>query len=130
MLYRMNRGYTREWYLDRIAAIRKYIPNCAVSTDIITGFCRETEEEHQDTLTLMAEVVFNFAYMYTYSERPKTLAERKYEDDIQQELKAKRLTEIIDQQRAYSLKNNQNQVGKTVKVLVEGFSKKSENDLS
>lgn len=130
MLYRMNRGYTREWYLDRIAAIRKHIPNCAVSTDIITGFCGETEEEHQDTLTLMAEVGFNFAYMYTYSERPKTLAERKYEDDIPQELKAKRLTEIIDQQRAYSLKNNQNQVGKTVKVLVEGFSKKSENDLS
>ena len=130
MLHRMNRGYTREWYLDRINAIHKYIPNCAISTDIIVGFCGETEEEHQATLSLMDEVGFTFAYMYTYSERPKTLAERKYEDDIPQEVKAKRLTEIINKQRAFSLQNNKNQIGKTVTVLVEGFSKKSKEDLS
>ena len=130
MLHSMNRGYTREWYLDRINAIHKYIPNCAISTDIIVGFCGETEEEHQATLSLMDEVGFTFAYMYTYSERPKTLAERKYEDDIPQEVKAKRLTEIINKQRAFSLQNNKNQIGKTVTVLVEGFSKKSKEDLS
>ena len=130
MLHRMNRGYTREWYLDRINAIHKYIPNCAISTDIIVGFCGETEEEHQATLSLMDEVGFTFAYMYTYSERPKTLAERKYEDDIPQEVKAKRLTEIINKQRAFSLQNNKNQIGKTVTVLVECFSKKSKEDLS
>ncbi len=130
MLHRMNRGYTREWYLDRINAIHKYIPNCSISTDIIVGFCGETEEEHQATLSLMDEVGFTFAYMYTYSERPKTLAERKYEDDIPQEVKSKRLTEIINKQRAFSLQNNKNQIGKTVTVLVEGFSKKSKDDLS
>ena len=130
MLHRMNRGYTREWYLDRINAIHKYIPNCSISTDIIVGFCGETEEEHQATLSLMDEVGFTFAFMYTYSERPKTLAERKYEDDIPQEVKSKRLTEIINKQRAFSLQNNKNQIGKTVTVLVEGFSKKSKDDLS
>lgn len=130
MLHRMNRGYTREWYLDRINAIHKHIPNCSISTDIIVGFCGETEEEHQATLSLMDEVGFTFAYMYTYSERPKTLAERKYEDDIPQEVKSKRLTEIINKQRAFSLQNNKNQIGKTVTVLVEGFSKKSKDDLS
>lgn len=130
MLHRMNRGYTREWYLDRINAIHKYIPNCSISTDIIVGFCGETEEEHQATLSLMDEVGFTFAYMYTYSERPKTLAERKYDDDIPQEVKAKRLTEIINKQRAFSLQNNKNQIGKTVTVLIEGFSKKSKEDLS
>jgi len=130
MLHRMNRGYTREWYLERITSIRKHIPNCAISTDIIAGFCGETEEEHQATLSLMDEVGFSFAFMYTYSERPKTLAERKYEDDIPQELKAKRLTEIIDKQRTFSLKNNKAQIGNTVRVLVEGLSKKSASDLS
>lgn len=130
MLHRMNRGYTREWYLDRIKAIHKYIPNCSISTDIIVGFCGETEEEHQATLSLMDEVGFTFAYMYTYSERPKTLAERKYKDDIPEEIKSKRLTEIINKQRSFSLKNNKNQIGKTVQVLVEGFSKKSKEDLS
>lgn len=130
MLERMNRGYSREMFLDRVEAIRRIIPNYSISTDIITGFCGETEEEHQATLSLIDEVQFNFAYMYTYSERPKTLAERKYEDDIPEEIKSKRLVEIIDKQRSYSLLNNKAQIGKTVKVLVEGFSKKSKDDLS
>lgn len=130
MLERMNRGYSREMFLERVAAIRRIVPNYSISTDIITGFCGETEEEHQATLSLIDEVQFNFAYMYTYSERPKTLAERKYEDDIPEEIKSKRLVEIIDKQRSYSLLNNKAQIGKTVKVLVEGFSKKSTNDLS
>lgn len=130
MLERMNRGYSREMFLERVAAIRRIVPNYSISTDIITGFCGETEEEHQATLSLIDEVQFNFAYMYTYSERPKTLAERKYEDDIPEEIKSKRLVEIIDKQRSYSLLNNKAQIGKIVKVLVEGFSKKSTNDLS
>lgn len=130
MLERMNRGYSREMFLDRIAAIRRIVPNYSISTDIITGFCGETEEEHQATLSLIDEVKFNFAYMYTYSERPKTLAERKYEDDIPEEIKSKRLIEIIDKQRSYSLLHNKAQIGKTVKVLIEGFSKKSIDDLS
>ena len=98
MLKRMNRGYSREWYLDRIAAIRRIIPDCAISTDIITGFCDETEEEHNDTLSLIKEVKFDFAFMYKYSERPKTLAERRYEDNVSEEVKSARLTEIIDLQ--------------------------------
>lgn len=129
MLERMNRGYSREWFLDRVAAIRRIVPNYSISTDIITGFCGETEEEHQATLSLIDEVQFNFAYMYTYSERPKTLAERKYEDDVPEEIKSKRLIEIIDKQRSYSLLNNKTQIGKTVNVLVEGFSKKSMDDM-
>lgn len=130
MLERMNRGYTREWYLDRIAAINRIVPNCSISTDIIVGFCGETEKEHQETLSLLDEVEFCFAYMYTYSERPKTLAERKYKDDISEELKASRLVEVIDKQRANSHKLNKRRIGTTVKVLVEGFSKKSKNDMS
>lgn len=129
MLERMNRGYTREMFLERVEAIRQIIPNYSISTDIIVGFCGETEEEHQATLSLIDEVKFCFAYMYKYSERPKTLAERKYEDDIPEELKSTRLTEIIDKQRSYSLENNKAQIGKTVKVLVEGFSKKSKEDM-
>ena len=130
MLKRMNRGYSREWYLDRIAAIRRIIPECAISTDIITGFCDETEEEHNDTLSLIKEVKFDFAFMYKYSERPKTLAERRYEDNIPEELKSARLTEIIDLQLSQALVSHQAQLGKTHKVLVEGFSKRSEDFLS
>lgn len=129
MLERMNRGYSREWFLDRVAAIRRIVPNYSISTDIIVGFCGETEEEHQATLSLIDEVQFTFAYMYTYSERPKTLAERKYKDDIPEEIKSKRLVEVIDKQRSYSLLNNKAQIGKIVKVLVEGFSKKSMDDM-
>ena len=130
MLKRMNRGYSREWYLDRISAIRRIIPECAISTDIITGFCDETEEEHKDTLSLIKEVKFDFAFMYKYSERPKTLAERRYEDNIPEELKSARLTEIIDLQLSQALASHQAQLGKTHKVLVEGFSKRSEDFLS
>ena len=130
VLERMNRGYSREWYLGRINAIQRIIPNCSISTDIIVGFCGETEEEHQATLSLLEEVKFCFAYMYTYSERPKTLAERKFKDDIPEALKSSRLTEIIDKQRANSHQNNKAQIGKISKVLVEGFSKKSNEDMS
>lgn len=129
-LKRMNRGYTREWYLDRVAAIRRIIPNSAISTDIIVGFCQETEEEHRDTLSLMEEVRFCFAYMYKYSERPKTLAERKFDDDVTEEIKTRRLGEIIELQRSHSLWNNQQQVGTVSKVLVESYSKKSDEFLS
>lgn len=130
VLLRMNRGYTREWYLGRIAAIKKYIPNATISTDIITGFCGETEEDHQATLSLMDEVKFDFAYMYTYSERPKTLAERKYEDDVPEEVKSRRLTEIIALQRANSLLSNEKQVGQIQEVLVESVSKKSADEFA
>ena len=128
VLKRMNRGYTREWYLDRIAAINRIIPDCSISTDIITGFCGETEQEHQDTLSLMEEVKFQFSYMFFYSERPKTLAERKFEDDVPLEVKKKRLQEVIDLQHKLSEEFNKNEVGKVQRVLIEGRSKKSEDD--
>lgn len=129
ILHKMNRGYTREWYLERIAAIKKFIPDAAISTDIIAGFCSETEEQHNDTKSLMEEVKFDFAYMYMYSERPKTLAERKYEDDIPEAVKNRRLTEIIDIQRQNSLLSNQRQLGQIQEVLVEGLSKRSEEEM-
>ena len=129
VLARMNRGYSREWYLDRIHAIRKYMPDCAISTDIITGFCGETDEEHQDTISLMKEVQFDFAYMFKYSERPKTLAERRFEDDVPDAVKGARLNEIIELQLQHSRLSNEKQIGNTVKVLVEGFSKRSEEHL-
>ena len=130
MLKRMNRGYSREWYLDRIDAIRRIIPNCAISTDIITGFCDETDEEHNDTLSLIKEVKFDFAFMYKYSERPKTLAERRYDDNVPEEVKSARLTEVIDLQLSQALESNQRQIGQTLKVLIEGTSKRSEDFLS
>ncbi len=126
VLYRMNRGYTREWYLDRIEAIHRIIPNCAISTDIITGFCGETDEEHAQTVSLMEQVKFNYAYMFKYSERPKTLAERKFEDDVPEATKSSRLTEIIELQTAHSLRANEQQIGAIQEILVEGPSKRSE----
>ena len=129
VLYRMNRGYSREWYLERIAAIKRLIPGCAISTDIITGFCAETEEEHQETLSLMDLVHYDFAYMFKYSERPKTLAERRYADDVPEEVKGRRLNEIIEKQLAHSLASNQRMVGTIQKVLIEGNSKRSEEYL-
>lgn len=129
VLQLMNRGYSREWYLDRIAAIRRIIPGCGISTDIITGFCSETEEDHELTKSLMREVQYDYAYMFAYSERPKTLAERKYADDVPDELKNRRLTEIIDIQRSNSLVKTKEGIGKTFEVLIEGFSKKSEEML-
>ncbi|MHB8259396.1 MAG: tRNA (N6-isopentenyl adenosine(37)-C2)-methylthiotransferase MiaB [Bacteroidia bacterium] len=125
VLEMMNRGYDRAWYLGRIASIKNIIPDCGISTDVICGFCSETEEEHQETLSLMEEVVYDFAYMFFYSERPKTLAERKYADDIPEEVKKRRLAEVIEMQRAHSAIRIKGMVGKTYRVLVEGISKKS-----
>ena len=126
ILKKMNRGYTREWYLDRIEAIRRIIPGCAISTDIITGFCTETDEQHAETVSLMREVEYDFAYMFKYSERPRTLAERKYEDDVPEDVKGERLKEVIDLQMKHSLKSHEQHVGKVHKVLIEGTSKRSE----
>lgn len=129
VLEMMNRGYTREWYLERIAAIKRIIPDCGISTDIITGFCSETEEEHQETLSLMKEVGYDYAYMFSYSERPKTLAERKYKDDVPEETKNRRLSEVVNLQRENSSIKTAQGVGKVHRVLIEGFSKKSEEML-
>ncbi|MDA7579897.1 tRNA (N6-isopentenyl adenosine(37)-C2)-methylthiotransferase MiaB [Crocinitomicaceae bacterium] len=130
VLKRMNRGYTREWYLERIDAIRRIIPNCSISTDLISGFCDETEEEHQDTLSMMRAVKWDFAYMYKYSERPKTLAERRFDDNVPEKIKGTRLTKIINIQQENSLAINQKQLGKIQKVLVEGVSKRSQEHMA
>jgi tRNA-2-methylthio-N6-dimethylallyladenosine synthase len=124
----MNRTYTREWYIDRIEAIRRIIPDCAVSSDIIAGFCTETEEEHQDTLSIMEYSDYSMSYMFFYSERPGTLAARKYEDDIPLEVKKRRLQEIIRLQQQISFQHNQRDIGKRFKVLIEGNSKRSDQD--
>ena len=129
VLKRMNRGYSREWYMNRIEAIKHYMPECGISTDIIAGFCGETDEQHEDTLSIMDEVRYDFAYMFKYSERPKTLAERKFEDDVPEDVKQKRLEEIISKQSQHSLESNKRAVGKTFKVLIEGTSKRSEENL-
>lgn len=122
----MNRTYSREWYIDRVDAIRRILgQECGISSDMIAGFCSETEEEHQETLSLMDYVQYDFSYMFYYSERPGTLAERKYKDDIQLEVKKRRLNEIISKQQSLSLIRNQKDIGKTYKVLVEGYSKRS-----
>jgi tRNA-2-methylthio-N6-dimethylallyladenosine synthase len=125
----MNRGYSREWYLNRIESIRKIIPDCGISMDIISGFCTETEEDHKDTLTLMESVKYDFGYMFSYSERPNTQAQRKLNDDVTPETKKRRLQEIIDLQMKHSHYRNKQQIGKTHKVLVEGVSKKSKEEL-
>src|SRR5579862_8159217 len=124
----MNRTYDREWYIDRINSIRRIIPECAISTDVITGFCSETEEEHQGTLSMMDYVHYDFAYMFMYSERPGTLAAKRYADDIPEEVKRRRLKEIVTKQQQHSYLRLQAQIGTTQKVLIEGFSKKSDND--
>ena len=122
----MNRGYTREWYLDRVKSIREILGDeCGISSDMITGFCSETEEEHQDTLTLMDLVEYDYSYMFYYSERPGTLAAKKLPDDVSLEVKKRRLDEIIKKQSALSLKRNRPDVGRVFKVLVEGSSRKS-----
>ncbi|SHN16795.1 MiaB/RimO family radical SAM methylthiotransferase [Mucilaginibacter sp. OK098] len=126
----MNRTYTREWYMDRVAAINRIIPECAISTDMITGFCTETEEEHQDTLSMMDHVKFYFAYMFMYSERPGTLAAKRYADDIPETEKKRRLQEVVAKQQEHSHERLKKLVGTTQKVLIEGFSKKSNNDYS
>lgn len=124
----MNRTYDREWYQDRVTAIRRIIPDCAISSDIIAGFCTETEEEHRDTLSMIEWADYSLSYMFMYSERPGTLAARKFEDDIPEEVKKLRLQEIIRLQNQVSFKHNQRDIGKTFKVLVEGDSKKSPDD--
>ena len=125
----MNRGYTRDWYMERIDAIKKIIPGCAISQDIISSFCTETEEDHKDTLSLMDYVKFDYGFMFKYSERPNTKAARKFEDDVPEEIKSRRLTEIIEKQRVHSMIHNQSRIGKTYKVLVEGLSKRSDKHL-
>lgn len=121
----MNRKYDREWYLNRIAAIRRIIPNCGLSTDIMCGFYSETEEDHQQTLSLMEEAAFDSAFMFKYSERPGTYAAKKQGDNIPEEIKNRRLQEIIELQNSLSLKSNRKDVGKEFEVLIEGFSKRS-----
>lgn len=128
-LNRMNRNYTREWYMNRIEAINRIIPDCGITTDTISGFCGETEEEHQETLSLMREVKYDNAYMYKYSVRPKTLADRKYEDDVPEDVKQRRLEEIILLQHEHSLLANQAQIGKTEEVLIESVSRRSDDQM-
>lgn len=129
ILKKMNRTYNRAWYIDRVEAIRRIIPNCAISTDIIAGFCSETDEDHQETLSMMHYVNYEMAYMFMYSERPGTLAARRYEDDVPLAVKKSRLQEIIALQLEHSLARNQKDVGKVYKVLVEKNSKRSTDDL-
>ncbi len=129
MLKLMNRKYDREWYLDRIAAIRRIIPDCGLSTDIMCGFHSETEEDHQETLSLMREAAFDSAFMFKYSERPGTFAAKKLGDNIPDEIKTRRLQEIIDLQLKLSQESNARDLGKEVEVLVEGFSKRSREQL-
>lgn len=126
----MNREYTREWYIDRIKAIRSVIPDCAISTDIITGFCTETEEDHQETLSLMEWAGFDFAYMFKYSERPETKAARKFKDDVPDEIKSRRLNEIIALQNKLSARSKKLDNGRIFEVLIEDFSKRSQDHLS
>lgn len=129
MLEKMRRKYTREWYLGRVAKIRSVIPDCGITTDIIAGFCGETAQDHRDTLSLMEEVGFDSAFMFQYSERPGTLAARKFPDDVPEEVKTARLNEIIALQNRLSLESNRREIGKIHKILIEGVSKKNGNEL-
>ena len=129
MLEKMRRKYTREWYLERVRKIRSVMPDCGLTTDIIAGFCGETEQDHKDTLSLMEEAAFDAAFMFQYSERPGTLAARKYPDDVPAEVKTSRLNEIIALQGRLSLESNERDVGKRFRVLVEGVSKKNADEL-
>jgi len=126
----MNREYTREWYMDRVNAIHSIIPDCSLSTDMITGFCTETEEDHKDSLSLMEWAGFDFAYMFKYSERPGTKAARKYKDDVSESVKAERLSEMISLQNRLSIKSKKNDIGTVFDVLTESFSKRSVEYLS
>ncbi|MCX6321919.1 MAG: tRNA (N6-isopentenyl adenosine(37)-C2)-methylthiotransferase MiaB [Bacteroidia bacterium] len=126
----MNREYSREWYMDRVNTIRTIIPDCALSTDMITGFCTETKEDHKESLSLMDWAGFDFAYMFKYSERPGTKAARKYKDDVAENIKSERLSEMISLQNKLSAQAKKNDVGKVYEVLIEGFSKRSDEYLS
>lgn len=124
----MKRGYTREWYMGRIESIRRILPGCAISTDVITGFCTETDEDHLATLSLMKWAKFDFAFMFKYSERPNTFAQRKYPDDVPEEIKSKRLAEIIELQNKLSSESKKTDINKVHEVLIEGISKKSDQE--
>lgn len=129
VLKKMNRKYTRAWYLDRIAALRRLIPDCGISTDVFCGFCGETLQDQADTLSLMREVGYDSAFMFKYSERPGTYASRHFEDDVPEEEKIRRLNEIIALQNELSLESNRRDIGKTFEVLVEGYSKRSREQM-
>ena len=129
MLEKMRRKYDREWYLERVDKIRSVMPDCGITTDVIAGFSGETEQDHQDTLSLMEQVMFDSAFMFAYSERPGTLASKKYPDDIPYEVKTSRLNEIIALQGRMSLKSNEKEIGKVMTVMVEGPSKKNKEEL-
>lgn len=129
ILQLMNRTYTREWYMKKVDRIKEILPDCGLSADIITGFCTETEEDHQDTLAIMEYAHYDLAYMFAYSERPGTLAARRYTDDVPEEVKKRRLAEVVALHRRHTLESMQQDVGKTFKVLIEGVSKRSEDDL-
>jgi len=129
ILKRMNRKYNREWYLNRVNAIKTQIPESSLSTDIISGFCGETEEDHQKTLSLMEEIGYYYAFMFKYSDRPGTYAHKKYKDDVPEEIKTRRLQEIIALQQNLSLQSNKEDIGKSYEVLIEGFSKRSDKYL-
>lgn len=128
VLQLMNRTYTREWYQAKVDRIREIMPECGISSDVIAGFCTETEEDHQDTLTLMEYCRYDMSYMFFYSERPGTLAARRYKDDVPEDVKRRRLAEIVKLQNQLSHESNKNDIGKTFKVLIEGDSKRSEHD--
>jgi len=129
VLKKMNRKYTREWYIDRVNSIKKIIPNCGLSTDVIAGFCGETEDDHLQTLSLMQEVGFDSAFMFKYSERPDTAAAKHFENDVPEDVKSRRLEEIIALQQKLSLESNKKDIGKTFEILVEGQSKRSKKQL-
>jgi tRNA-2-methylthio-N6-dimethylallyladenosine synthase len=129
VLQMMNRTYSREWYIAKVNRIRELIPDCGLSTDMITGFCTEIEEDHQESLSLMDYCKYDLAYMYFYSERPGTLAARRFEDDVPLEVKKRRLQEMVDLHRIHSLQSMQRDVGKTFQVLIEGVSKRNEQEM-
>jgi tRNA-2-methylthio-N6-dimethylallyladenosine synthase len=128
VLQLMNRTYNREWYMAKVDRIKEILPDCSISTDIIAGFCTETEEEHQDTLSIMKYADYDYGYMFYYSERPGTLAQRRFKDDIPLDVKKRRLQEIVDLQWILSNESNKRDIGKTFEVLIEGESKKSDQD--
>ncbi|MGE5521082.1 MAG: radical SAM protein, partial [Candidatus Dadabacteria bacterium] len=128
VLQLMNRNYTREWYMAKVDRIREVLPGCGISSDVIAGFCTETEEDHRLTLDVMEYARYDMSYMFFYSERPGTLAEKRYEDDVPADIKKRRLREIVDLQNKLSQESNRKDLYKTFKVLIEGDSKKSERD--
>ena len=128
ILQLMNRTYTREWYMGKVDRIKQIIPDCGISADIITGFCTEEEQDHQDTLSIMEYAKYDYSYMFFYSERPGTLAQKRYTDDVPLEVKKRRLQEVVDLQNRLSLESNKKDIGKAFKILIEGESKKSETD--